>query len=81
MKKIIYGERRGMTDKQIKELGEWLNMAILDCVLWLDKNQDSLLAEGKVIWYRGYQNALETTLQKLEQISGLTGGNKAESDI
>lgn len=60
-----------MTDKQIKELGEWLNRAILDCVLWLDKNQDS--RKGKILWQIGYKAALETTLEKLEQISGLTG--------
>jgi len=57
-----------MINKGIKEMGEWLNSAILDCVLWLDNNQDDLVAEGKVIWYRGYKAALETTLKKLEQI-------------
>ena len=70
-----------MTDKQIREMGEWLNSAILDCVLWLDNNRDDLLAEGKVIWHIGYKAALETTLEKLEQISGLTRGNEVESDI
>lgn len=60
-----------MTNKQIKKMGEWLNRAILDCALWLDKNQDS--TDDKIVWHIGYKAALETTLEKLEQISGLIG--------
>lgn len=63
-----------MINKQVMELGDWLNRAILDCVLWLDKNQD--MSEDKIVWYIGYKAALETILEKLEQISSLTGAKK-----
>lgn len=58
-------------NKQIVDMGEWLNHTLLDCDLWLDKNQDS--TDDKIIWHTGYKAALEIALDKLEQISGLTG--------